>query len=92
MDNCKIYFIGDPHFKVNNIEIIADGYPSMFRTITPDIDNKSDIYKYSLSSLSSKKLYSPSSQHFIESLNSVPSDSSSSGSSRKKFSQRISNK
>ncbi len=30
---------------------------------------KSDIYKYSLSSLSSKKLYSPSSQHFIESLN-----------------------
>jgi hypothetical protein len=34
---------------------------------------RSDIYKYSLSSLSSKKLYSPSSQQLRESLNSIPS-------------------
>ncbi len=24
MDNCKILFIGDPHFKVNNIEIMMN--------------------------------------------------------------------
>ncbi len=38
MDNCKILFIGDPHFKVNNIEIIDEFIHQCLEQLTPDID------------------------------------------------------
>jgi hypothetical protein len=43
---------------------------------------RSDMYKYSLSSLSSKKLYSPTSKQFRESLNSIPSVATDDSSAR----------
>ncbi len=38
MDNCKILVIGDPHFKVNNIEIIDEFIHQCLEQLTPDID------------------------------------------------------
>ncbi len=38
MDNCKILFIGDPHFKVNNSEIIDEFIHQCLEQLTPDID------------------------------------------------------
>ncbi len=35
MDNCKILFIGDPHFKVNNIEIIDEFIHQCLERLTP---------------------------------------------------------
>jgi DNA repair exonuclease SbcCD nuclease subunit len=38
MENCKVLFIGDPHFKVTNLEIVDEFISQCLVQLTPDID------------------------------------------------------